>query len=335
MGVNIDARSNTELGLLRSFIEFWATADSTGNGSIMSTTAVSSGGTATAATSGVITLRQAFVQFAGLTAGRAASFFDFYTGGTNSVLHSSNSDARVNLLAYTFAFGNGITASLSLEDSSTSDESPQLDVGARRGYSALAGARNTNAGYAGVKTTDVVANVAIAQAWGSAQLMGALHDDYGVTGGKLGYAIGAGVKVNLPMLAAGDQLAAQVVYGKGALGYVFGTTRATGVNWVDFNDDGLGNVTQSDAWTVSAGLTHNWTKTLGSTVMASYASYNDYAAVSTEDFKQIDAQANLVWKPVTNLAISGNVEYRYIDRDPAKGKDGGAYVGFLRVERTF
>ncbi|MER2607210.1 MAG: porin [Siculibacillus sp.] len=307
--VNFDARTNTEMGLLRSYIDFWMTVDSAQNGTISPS------------------LRKAFVQFAGLTAGRATSFFDFYTGGTNSVFHMATPDANVNLLAYTFSFGNGITASLSLEDSTTSDESPAVAPGVRRAYGS----------YAGVKTTDLVANVNVAQAWGSAQLMGVLHDDYGTSGGKLGYAVGAGVKVNLPMLAAGDQLALQAVYGKGALGYVFGSSRPTGAPaWVDFFDDGAGNISQSSAWSIAAGLTHNWSKTLGSTLAGSYASYDDYTAGSAFDFKQIDLQANLVWKPVAGLGISGNVEYRYIDNTAASGlKDGGAYVGFLRIQRDF
>ena len=60
---------------------------------------------------------QAFIQFGGLTAGRVTSFF------SNSDLPNENwgtlrfYDAPdVNLFAYTFSFGNGFSATLSLEE---------------------------------------------------------------------------------------------------------------------------------------------------------------------------------------------------------------------------
>ncbi|NLH81333.1 MAG: porin, partial [Phyllobacteriaceae bacterium] len=174
--INFDARTATEYGLLRSYIEFWLTNSSGDNGTI---------GT---------NLRQAFVQFGGLTAGRATSFFDFIEGGYNiGNIEPDSSDQRRNLLGYTQAFGNGITASLAIEDWSTQDDLPALK----------------NYGYGwqheGVKYPDVVANVNITQAWGRAQVMGALHSVYGtsttavgVTSGvnsdKWGYAIGGGVE---------------------------------------------------------------------------------------------------------------------------------------------
>src|SRR4029079_5413248 len=61
---------------------------------------------------------QAFIQFGGPTAGRAPSFFvnqDLPTGNWSTV--SGFYDfPDVNLLAYTFSFGNGFSASISLED---------------------------------------------------------------------------------------------------------------------------------------------------------------------------------------------------------------------------
>ena len=328
VGLNFDARTNTEMGLLRSYIDFWLTADSAGNGN--ANTNLTGVGLATTQP---LWLRKAFVQFAGVTAGRATSFFDFYTGSnTNSVFHVAASDADVNLLAYTFAFGNGITASLSLEDSSSSDEANTASVGF--------GGRRLNGLYAGVKSTDIVANVNVAQSWGSAQVMAALHDNYssfiagGVDDNRWGYAIGGGVKVNLPMLGAGDVLGLQAAYSKGAMEYVNGGGWYANAAWRDFYT-GAGTIDQSTAWSVVAGLTHNWTKTVASSITGSYASFDAPASAGTIDFKQTDLQGNVVWKPVAGLALSANVEYRYVDRDPSVGADGGAYVGFLRVERQF
>ena len=53
---------------------------------------------------------KAFVQFAGFTAGRAASFFDFYAHDLEMIGSSIGSDASnsTNLFAYTATFGGGL-----------------------------------------------------------------------------------------------------------------------------------------------------------------------------------------------------------------------------------
>ena len=85
-----------------------------------------------------------------------------------------------------------------------------------------------------------MANLRVDQAWGSAQIMGALHqvnatyydDGTTVTNGhpadKWGFAIGAGIKLNAPMIGQGDYLQAQVNYTEGALRYIFQTPNS---NW--------------------------------------------------------------------------------------------------------
>ena len=60
---------------------------------------------------------KAFVQFAGFTAGRASSFFDFYAHDFEFAGATAGSDlASTNLLAYTATLGNGFSATLSVED---------------------------------------------------------------------------------------------------------------------------------------------------------------------------------------------------------------------------
>jgi hypothetical protein len=87
---------------------------------------------------------------------------------------------------------------------------------------------------------DITANLRVDQAWGSAQISGALHEASGAyfggpfcaagtantdlcghPGDKWGYAAQVGVILNLPW-AKGDTLALQAGYGKGAMGYVAG-----------------------------------------------------------------------------------------------------------------
>mgnify|MGYP001765187004 CR=1 FL=1 len=294
--LSFDARTNTEMGLLRSYIEVQQTI-----GSQPWMNGVTGGG--------VVSLEKAFIQFAGLTAGRATSMFDFYTGDhLSSILETAHSDANVNLLAYTFGFGNGISATLSIEDPSTAN------TGRRWGT------------YGPVKNPDYVANINVAQAWGSAQLMGALHQDTSLAASnEFGFAVGGGVKVNLPMLGASDTFGIQAAYSKGALGYV-------SPDWwagQDFVVAG-GEIEQTKAWAIAAGLTHGWTKTVSSSLTASFAKYDGFGAA---DYKQYDIGGNLAWAPVSGLTITGEVEYKKVDFSGAADED--ALVGFLRIKREF
>ena len=313
--LQFDARTATEMGLLRSYVEVNIANYSANRG--------------TTATGMTLELSKGFVQFGGLTAGRAQSFFDFWTGDTfGAWFEPAHSDTTVNLFGYTFAFGNGITASVSLEDPST---------GSWNG-------RRIGSYYAGVKSPDVVANVNIAQAWGSAQIMAALHDGYSATsvGGldtdKWGYAVGAGVKINLPMLGASDTLTLQGAYSKGAVSYAgpdFGQDGTSALYIADMTMTGAGALEQNTAWSVSGALTHGWTKTLTSSLEASYAGF-DVAKTAVGDFKQLDVQANLVWAPVAGLSVGPEIEYRHIDFSTATGSpDVHALVGMFRVQRNF
>ena len=136
--IYMDSRTNTEFGLLRAYNEVWFTWDTPGSSSV--------------------TLWNAIIQFGGFTFGKTASFYDFVPNPTfASVFTPAYSDIRQNLAAYTFAFGNGFSSSISLE----SAEERRSGIGAW--------------GYGGTKYPDLVANVRIDQGWGSAQVMGALH----------------------------------------------------------------------------------------------------------------------------------------------------------------
>ncbi|KPL54910.1 hypothetical protein ABB55_24025 [Prosthecomicrobium hirschii] len=307
--VTLDARTNTEFGLLRSFTEAWWTVDS-------------------GSSSPSVTLWNAYIQFGGLTAGRAQSFFDFYTGTTyGSFFEAAHSDTKVNLLAYTFSFGNGVSASLSLEDPTTGSNSRRL--GSIFAAPFTFSAANTT--YGGVKMLDVVGNVRIAQAWGSAQLMAAAHQNVSsiTNNEKWGYAVGAGVTVNLPMLAAGDTVNLQAVYSKGATAYA-GADLSMGA-W-DFFQTGPSNFRQGTAWSVAGGLVHYWTPKLSTAVNGSYLNVETPVA-NFLDYKQIDAQINTVYTIVPGMTIGGELEYRKIDFK--NGGDTDALVGLLRFQRNF
>ena len=322
--LTVDARTNTEMGLLRSYIEILADNASYSAG----------GGTN-------VYLDKAFIQFAGLTAGRAQSFFDFvYPGNAPTTLSAGAElfpDARVNLLAYTFSFGNGITASLSIEDPSTSANSNpagSTQAARRATLGALGGI------YGGVHSPDLVANVNITQAWGSAQISGVLHDDVSAVdgvNGKLGWAALAGVKINLPMLGEGDAIALQGTYGQGALGYVLsGWQGGSAVSTRDFYVNGTG-IDQSTGYALYAGLTHNFNKKVYATLAGGFAAYDAPSIADANDYNYVDVRGTIGWKPVAGLLIAGEVGYGRVDyrNNTATRLDSDKVLFDLRIQRSF
>ncbi|PTW61336.1 porin-like protein [Breoghania corrubedonensis] len=320
--VRFDSRTQTEYGLLRTFVDLWFTGDS-GTGTTPS-----------------VTLWNGFIQFGGFTFGRAESFFDFYTGDNwGSIIQQGFSDHRTNLFAYTYGFGNGFSATVSAEDA-TFVRNGILGTG----FNTLA----TNDAYGGHKWPDLVANLRVDQGWGSAQLMGALHQVYGgaytgtvagvttnygpLVDSEIGWAIGAGVTFNAPMLAPGDTISFQGAYSKGALRYVHEAAAmpdAVGLTTTDMDT--------STGWGIGGGITHHWTPTLSSALTANYASFsNDLGAAADIDVDQWGVQGSLVWSPVSGFLMGVELEYESLDWNTASGlADDDDLVGVFRVQRTF
>lgn len=170
-------------------------------------------------TSAQLNVRDIYVQFAGFTAGHTQSFFDFYANAT--VLGTDpatiGDDTRLNLLAYTHEFSGNLSATLSLEDAA------QRQSGIRARDPALFGTGNYQGG---LGFPDMVANLKYRDAWGMLQLSGALHQITATAPksrvdslGGWGYALQAGVMVNLPALGE-DALFLQSAYALGAMSYL-------------------------------------------------------------------------------------------------------------------
>ena len=119
--LNLDARTQTAYGTLRAFVRFEIAGAS---GGYLNSGTSQRYGTAFPAL-GIdtfgraqqqVNVDKAFIQFAGFTAGRASSFFDFYAHDLEYITATSGSDIQsTNLLAYTFTFGNGFSATISAE----------------------------------------------------------------------------------------------------------------------------------------------------------------------------------------------------------------------------
>jgi hypothetical protein len=432
--VDLDARTSTPLGALRTFIRvesFFASGTSAaaagalagpelfgganfGNGTVFNTPARET-----------TILNKAFVQLAGLTAGRAQSFFDFYVDDVNwEVLRGSN--ATVGAFAYTYTFSDGFSGSFSVED----NVSRRGIIGSTIGEFNLAGSQNPAVAAAaaqafgtrffgvpdGAQVPELVANLRWDQPWGAVQVSGAAHqirtslyannavlaniannapgvglataipahtqDDYG-------FAVQAGARLNLDKLApevfsAGDKLWVQAVYERGAVGYVMGSNLSfnggpvNGNTFYGFGNGGTkagngwnfnaydcvwtvaGHCDKSDGWAVTAAMKHYWTPTISSGIFGSYMALyysrgaiadlgRGVGAVNTDEYR---VGSNLVWTPVKNFDIGGEIMYLRDNHHsrpvglapdfallaiglPSYRGSNGTVEGRLRVQRTF
>ena len=290
--ITADARNQTEYGTVRGYIAIGVSENE-------------HGGDVTASNN--FSANRAFIQWAGFTFGRAQSFFDFYSNPATSYWvafpGSDTGDGGWFVMGYTAQFGNGLSATIAAEAPRKTQIVDLLRPGVGFGGSAAPGAGGFPGAYGGFQAPDIVANLRVDQAWGSAQIMGALHQvnaiyydgspDSGHPDDRLGFVLGAGLKLNVPMIGQGDFLQAQVNYTQGALRYIFQTPNS---NWgkVDGANVSFGVVTDAvyggalatgnasdlsltTAWNVNAAYEHFWNARWRTSL------YGGYAAVSYSD----------------------------------------------------
>ena len=304
----MDSRTNTEYGLLRTYMETYFTQDS---GADEATT-----------------LNKAFVQFGNFTFGKTQSFWDFWTGyafGANTYMYS---DQKTWAAAYTAAFGNGLSGTLSVEDGTYR----RTDLNASGTFASTSS--TDTIGYAGHRFPDVVANLRMDQGWGSAQIMAAIHETRFAAAyddSSLGWAIGGGVELNAPIMNYKDKVVLQAAYADGASSYVQN-------GWADGITDAVyngGKVKNTRTWGVMGGLNHNWNSNWETNIEGGYATA-DASLGGQLDFNQWNANANVVWKPVAGLSIGAELEYQDVDYDSASSlQDKDSVSGLVRVQRKF
>jgi hypothetical protein len=233
---SLDVRSQTEYGTLRAYtrVGFRVRSDTEEDGYNYNT--------------------RWFVQLGGLTAGKAASFFDYLNGAFSFAIFEgggSNSPYGRQLVAYTFNWGGGLNSTISVEDPGSRrnaiwDGSNAVEntlvVGVVPGPILDASTGNVGSGagiaigdYAANSVPDIVSNIHIDQTWGSAQIMAATHElranfygsntqtlDPSYTGvaprDKFGWAVGGGFMLNVPW-NQGDKFWVEATYTQGAPNY--------------------------------------------------------------------------------------------------------------------
>jgi len=250
--ISADVRTQTEYGTLRAYYRAGFTHD-------------------TNMVVGVLYPEMAFIQFAGFTFGKTRSYFDFFAGVFSYTSYPGGGSVTgfggQLLAAYTAQFGNGISATIAAEDATQRRNAiwdggqnllragglpgPLQNVISGVGGCTFAPAATDTAAagvfgaafggcpigdYAAHSIPDIVASLRVDQAWGSAQIAGALHqvngnyygnnvangDLAGVftapVGDKFGFAVMGGLVLNVPT-APGDKFWIEGTYSEGAPSY--------------------------------------------------------------------------------------------------------------------
>jgi hypothetical protein len=289
--VSVDTRQQTAYGTLRTYLTHGATVDSSAPMEIYS--------------------RRAFIQIAGFTFGRATSFFDLfstasYAYNAGSIHSSDTGDAGQTVAAYTAQLGNGVSASVSMEANKHTAHIINTSVA---NSLAILAAPTSNTRLAAFP--DLVGNLRIDQAWGTAQVAGVIVDAsggyYGTTltgsevnghpSDKLGWGAMAGLNLNLPFIAPGDRLSLSGIYTEGAPRYATNNA-SSDLATFDGNSVAFGWITQgvfsgttavtgsevhlTTVWSASAGFEHMWTPALRTSLYGSYVdvSYNASATAA-------------------------------------------------------
>jgi hypothetical protein len=346
--LRVDARTQTDMGLIRAFFEYQVQV---GHGGAFGHDDNHNYGDPE------VDLSSAFIQISNdagtFTAGHTSSFFDFWGSNTfGSRVGIDDNTTEQTMFAYTFAAGNGFSATISFEDFAS--------AGRRHAggcvvadLSGLFPAATCSDNYEGQEWPDLVGNIRIDQGWGSAQIMGALHHIHDKDGAdiivaappggsegeddddELGWAIGAGASIKLGTMF---QIDAEAGYADGALGYISNDPGGAG----DFSTtcviNAAGTATSCDndtnnAWMIRAGLTGKFSPTVSAHLDGSFTSVNDEGA-SDNDYDLWAVAANVVWEPVSGLQIGPEVAYNNIDFDgPADNSDIWSLM--WRIQRDF
>ncbi|WP_237479108.1 porin [Lichenibacterium dinghuense] len=345
--IAVDTRTQTAYGTLRAYVRYQIDRLQglfSGGGA--------AGGANTFANQGNNNayLDKGFITFAGITAGRVQSFFDFYADNYNYE-GIANSDQSNNVLAYTYSAGGGLSATFSLEDHNARNLNSLGGVGiGNADNSAVNPTVFAGATYGGETIPDLVGQLRVDQAWGAAQLSAAYHQvntvsgPFGTNGGVThkdadGFAVQGGVQLKLPMLAAGDDLWIEGAYEQGAYSYIdsvsyanagFASRNLGGFQHIDHDaiaiaipGNTIGNygLQLGEGFSVMAAINHYFTATFHDVLFGSYIQTN-YGRARNIDWTQGGLGNSSVYRvgnqflydPVKNLEIGLEFDYAHLDQ---------------------
>ena len=309
-----DARSETELGLLRGYVRIDSGRTSGATGSLT----VPAGGllpSTVYATSDGTYLNHAWLSLGGFRAGWTDSAWvstpqgGVAAGGSHSDTGLDYRYQQAHLIQYNFSGSNGFFGTISLEDDNDPTYAPAYFPD--RDY-----------------IPNVVGVVGVNQAWGAAWLkVGYDANRLGVDPAALpavvavdesGFGVTAGLHYNIPG-APGSSFRLIGYYADSDNQYAVGRGAL------------LGTGTE---WSVLASYYHQFNAQFGASLAVQY--FSDLYVPGTDVNSGVDAFAvelNAVWTPVQNFVVRSEVVYR--DIDTPVGVDGSSISGFVRFSRFF
>ncbi|MBN9080895.1 MAG: porin [Rhizobiales bacterium] len=292
----------------------------------------------------------AYIRFAGFTAGIA--FMNSLFLRDTPLLSSSAGDGHppfVPQLTYTATFGSGFSATFGIEDRTRPISMTTGTLGANP-FTATAATAGPNA----TRLPALVGSFQVDQSWGAAKIAGVVVRNSATFGnlplavvgnnGKqisaTGWAVTAGLRVNLPMLAAGDKFEIAAGYSVGAQEYVW-SSGANG-DWFDvaafmggfLRADrnftiycvnaacSIGGGEQLKVFHAMAVFTHYWTPTLRTHLYAAYSHLTPGRVGQATAWQEgglskasiWQGWAQLVWSPVQNFNIISEVTYARLNQ---------------------
>ena len=377
--VDVDARTPTSMGVARTFVRIRGVNAS----GVRTATEIVNAGTVTNVdqSASALALEAAMVQWAGFTFGIAPENYAMMPGSMYNGMPWAGFPNGMKQIAYTATFGGGWSATVAIEDRNDSFN--------------MSSATNTAATflvanqYVSSPTTvaNLVGNVRLDQAWGFAAVHGmvgnnSVNADVGTAGitaynamqdgkAKAAYAFGMTARINLPMIAAGDNIHVTANYASGMTGALIGGGLSAVSNAAQRRE--LGGIVRNDSnmnivggtgavadpfrlanttgWNVGALMTHYWMANLRSNFALGYVQLNPGTqalgrAPAWGRGSLWDGAAAIIYSPVRDFDIG--LEFQYasvsnkVQNEPAAwvalGRPGATsnnYSTKLRVERTF
>ena len=304
--LNFDARTATEFGTLRSYASMFVDSDG-------------------------VSLNQAYIEFAGLTAGQAPSFFR--TVGVPAFRGSAFRTGENNspMIGYTLDMG-AFSAFISAEDRGINTTTAGATV--FNGGAAIGAAAHKPSGM-----PDIVGGFQYSEGGIRVRVSGALNEirtNLRVPAGvnpngafvdsKFGYAIQAGAVIDLPMIGSSTNFQIQGTYAEGAINYV-GVGQAGNrftLQTADAYRDASGSLKMSRAWGIYGTLNHGWAPNFTQSLYGSYGEYDAPSAVR-RTFAAGDTVFNLqndpaqfktwqignifTWSPAAGLDVALDTNY--------------------------
>ena len=315
LALTVDTRTATEYGVVRTFGQGDFQFNNVGSSNPSTLTAFpgAAANALSVAGGGYVAVEYLFIQFAGFTFGKSSSAYSTPWNGfpgniTANLLGGNNTDTGVNNIQYTAEFGNGVSASIGLDDPTVWNRTAVYNLS----IPSAIGANGTGSNaYAGTHAPDIVGRIRVDQAWGLFQVSASAHEVNGsyntlaagavpndlseISGHpetKWGGSVMAALQIkNLPT-GAGDDIKIDASYAKGATKQVIATSGSS-PNFAMFGGSGFayqsvgfgattdgvyfpgaggtGGIALTTAWGVRGAFNHNWNPYWSTSLFGGYS----------------------------------------------------------------